>query len=64
MFLTVSVVQNLCLIITAPAKKVKTHTKMSLLCIAEITSFNHGKFHTTVFYVIDKVMREEVELFV
>ena len=50
--LTVCVVQNLCLIVTAPAKKVKGILK----------GFNHGKSHTTVFY-INKVMREEVELF-
>ena len=61
--MTVSVVPNICLIITAPAKKVKHILKqIYCICIAEFTSFNHGKFDTAVFY-INKVMREEVELF-
>ena len=44
-------------------KKVKHIQKLiNFICIADITSFNHGKFHITIFY-INKVMREEVEPF-
>ena len=45
------------------SKKVKHLLKLIYsICAAEITSINHSKFHITVFH-INKVMREEVELF-
>ena len=43
-------------------QKSRTYQSQLILCIAEITSFSHGKFQTTVFY-INTVMKEEVVIF-